>query len=250
MSGDGRMTTFDARIAAAIAHLAVTDPVMRDVIAAVGPCRLSPAWHRSPFESLVRAVAHQQLQGKAAQAILGRFLALFAPDPFPTPADILALDEAIMRGVGFSRSKIVAIRDIATKAEAGIVPTRDEAEALSDDELIGRLVPIRGVGRWTAEMLLIFALGRLDVFPLDDFGVRKGLKIAFGLETMPAKREMLELTECWRPYRSIGAWYLWRLAATEPRPRQRTAKVQPQDASPAEDNDELEPRGKSGGGLP
>src|SRR5512144_949518 len=249
MSGDGRMTTFDARIAAAIAHLAVIDPVMRDVIAAVGPCRLSPAWHRSPFESLVRAVAHQQLQGKAAQAILGRFLALFVPNPFPTPADILALDEAVLRGVGFSRSKIVAIRDIATKTEAGIVPTRDEAEPRSDDELIGRLVPIRGVGRWTAEMLLIFALGRLDVFPLDDFGVRKGLKIAFGLETMPAKREMLELTECWRPWRSVGTWYLWRLVANEARTGKRAAKALPDDVSPERGEGKLEGREKSGAVL-
>ena len=240
------MITFEARVAEAISCLTATDTVMRGVIAAIGPCRLAPAWHQSPFESLVRAVAHQQLQGKAAQAILGRFLALFAPDPFPTPADILALDEAILRGVGFSRSKIVAIRDIATKAEAGIVPTRDEAEALSDDELIGRLVPIRGVGRWTAEMLLIFALGRLDVFPLDDFGVRKGLKIAFGLETMPAKREMLELTECWRPWRSVGTWYLWRLVANEARTGKRAANTPPDDVSPERGEGELEGREKSG----
>lgn len=239
------MTTFDAKMAAAIAHLAVTDPVMRDVIAAVGPCRLSPAWHQSPFESLVRAVAHQQLQGQAAKAILGRFLALFAPDPFPSPADILALDEAVLRGVGFSRSKVLAIRDIAAQAQAGIVPTRDEADALSDDELIGRLVLIRGVGRWTVEMLLIFSLGRLDIFPLDDFGVRKGLKIAFGLEALPARREMLELTESWRPWRSIGTWYLWRLVTNEARPRKRVAKARSDDASADGEKGETERRDRS-----
>jgi DNA-3-methyladenine glycosylase II len=219
------MITFEARVSEAISHLAATGSEMRDLIAAIGPCELSPAWQRSPFESLVRAVSHQQLQGKAAEAILGRFLALFAPRPFPTPADILAIDEEVLRAVGFSRSKILAIRDIAAKAAEGIVPTREEAEALSDAELISRLVPLRGVGQWTVEMLLIFSLGRLDVFPLDDFGARKGLMIAFGLETMPSKREMLALTECWRPYRSIGTWYLWRLVANQARPNKRAARA-------------------------
>jgi DNA-3-methyladenine glycosylase II len=237
------MTTFEARVAEALLHLSATDPVMRDLIATVGPCRLSPAWNQSPFESLIRAVAHQQLQGKAAEAILGRFLALFAPKPFPTAGEILALEESAMRAVGLSRSKILAFRDIAAKAAEGIVPTREEAEALSDDELISRLVPLRGVGQWTVEMLLIFSLGRLNVFPLDDFGARTGLKIAFGLDTMPSKREMVTLTECWRPYRSIGTWYLWRLVANQPRPRTRLAKAQP-DAENSE-KDEAERRDNS-----
>ena len=169
------MIPCEARVAEALPPLSATGPVLRALIAAIGPCELSPAWDRSPFESLVRAVAHQQLQGKAAQAILGRFLALFAPRPFPAPAEIVAVDDATLRSVGFSGSKILAIRDIAAKASEGIVPSRQEAEALSDAELISRLVPLRGVGQWTVEMLLIFSLGRLDVFPLDDFGVRKGL---------------------------------------------------------------------------
>jgi DNA-3-methyladenine glycosylase II len=233
------MITFEERVSEALLHLSATSPAMRELISAVGPCELSPAWQRSPFESLVRAVSHQQLQGKAAEAILGRFLALFAPRPFPTPADILALDQAVLRAVGLSRSKILAFRDIAAKAAEGIVPTREEAEALSDAELISRLVPLRGVGQWTVEMLLIFSLGRLDVFPLDDFGARKGLKIAFGLGTMPSKREMVTLTECWRPYRSIGTWYLWRVVANQPRPRTRLAKAQP-DAENSE-KDAVEP---------
>lgn len=219
------MITFEARVAEAIPHLVATSSAMRDVIAAVGPCELSPAWHTSPFESLITAVAHQQLQGKAAKAILGRFLALFEPNEFPTPAEILAIDDSTLRGVGFSRSKILAIRDVAAKAADGIVPTREEAEALNDAELIRRLVPLRGVGQWTVEMLLIFSLGRLDVFPLDDFGARKGLQIAFSLETMPSKREMMALTERWRPYRSIGTWYLWRLVANQARPSKRAARA-------------------------
>ncbi len=138
----------------------------------------------------------------------------------------MAVDDATLRAVGFSRSKILAIRDIAAKAAEGIVPTREEAEALSDAELISRLVPLRGVGQWTVEMLLIFSLGRLDVFPLDDFGVRKGLKIAFGLEEMPSKRDMLALTDAWRPYRSIGTWYLWRLVSNQA-PSRRVRKARP-----------------------
>ena len=118
------------------------------------------------------------------------------------------------------------------------MPTREEAEALSDAELISRLVTIRGVGQWTVEMLLIFSLGRLDVFPLDDFGARKGLKIAFGLETMPSKREMLALTECWRPYRSIGTWYLWRLVANEARPSKRAARAPRAELSQIRDDGE------------
>lgn len=243
------MITFDAKVGEAIRHLSATCPAMRDVIANVGPCELSPAWHTSPFESLVRAVAHQQLQGKAAKAILGRFLALFAPSDFPTPPDILLLDDAVLRGVGFSRSKMLAIRDIAAKAAEGIVPTREEAETLSDDELISRLVSIRGVGRWTVEMLMIFALGRLDVLPVDDFGVRKGMKMAFALEAMPAKREMLAMSECWRPYRSVGTWYLWRLVANQARPGKRAAKAR-LDTFAGDEEGELDNHQKSGGALP
>jgi DNA-3-methyladenine glycosylase II len=241
------MTTFDARVAEALHHLAATDPVMRGVVAAVGPCRLSPAWHQSPFESLVRAVAYQQLQKKAAEAVLGRFLALFAPRPFPSPAEILAVDETALRAAGFSRNKILAIRDIAAKAEAGIVPTRDEADALSDAELIGQLVVIRGVGQWTAEMLLIFALGRLDVLPLDDFGVRKGTKIAFGLDAMPSKQEMLGLTDCWRPYRSVASWYMWRLVERAARAGAQRPEP-PGGAEPGPELSELERHERAGGG--
>lgn len=243
------MITFEARVAEALLHLSSTGPVMRELIAAIGPCELSPALNQSPFESLVRAVGHQQLQGKAAKAILGRFLALFAPRDFPSPSDILAMEDTALRAVGFSRSKILAIRDIAAKSAEGIVPSREEAEALSDAELISRLVPLRGVGQWTVEMLLIFSLGRLDVFPLDDFGVRKGLKIAFGLEEMPSKREMLALTDAWRPYRSIGTWYLWRLVTNQAASRKRVLKARP-DASDNGEEGELQRRGKSGGALP
>jgi DNA-3-methyladenine glycosylase II len=201
---------YEAELERATAALAAVDPALGAVIASIGPCRLAPAWERSPFESLVRAVAYQQLHGRAAAAILGRFTALFPA--FPTPEQVLALDEASFRAVGFSGAKAVAIADIAAKAAAGIVPTRAEAEALSDEELIHRLVSIRGVGQWTVEMLLIFTLGRLDVFPVDDFGVRTGMQRVYELAPPLRKRELVAQAERWRPYRSVASWYFWRVA--------------------------------------
>lgn len=189
-------------------HLA-SDPILGALVRRVGPCTLAPAWDREPFESLVRAVAFQQLHGRAANAILGRFIALFDP-PFPTPGQILAMEDLAVRACGFSAGKIAAIRDIAAKAEAGLVPSRAEAERLDDEEIIARLVPIRGVGRWTVEMLLISTLGRLDVWPTDDFGVKNGLKRLYGLDAMPRKSWMDESSKPWQPYRSMVAWYLWR----------------------------------------
>ncbi|HYN38290.1 MAG TPA: DNA-3-methyladenine glycosylase 2 family protein [Rhodospirillales bacterium] len=192
-------------------RLAAADPVLAAVIDEVGPCRLAPAWSRSPFEALVRSVAYQQLQGAAAAAILARFVAMFDP-PFPEPRGIAALDDAAMRAVGFSRAKIAAIRDIAAHTEAGVVPDRAEAESLDDATLIERLTPIRGVGPWTVQMLLIFTLGRLDVLPADDFGVRSGIRKAYGLEALPSRRDVLARGDDWHPFRTIASWYLWRAA--------------------------------------
>jgi DNA-3-methyladenine glycosylase II len=204
--------TFDRTVAQAIVHLRDADPVMERIIDAVGPCALMPGWHRSPFECLIRAVAHQQLQGKAAEAILQRFIALFAPAPFPTPTAVHATTDPVLRGTGLSRNKIAAIRAIAEMTDAGVVPNRSAAEALDDTELIRRLIAIRGVGQWTVEMVLIFGLGRLDVFPVGDFGIRNGMRAALGFSDLPAKPDMLQAAEPWRPYRSIASWYLWRVA--------------------------------------
>lgn len=209
---------FGAAVEQAALGLAAADPVMAEVVGRVGPCTLAPFWERSPYEALVRAVSHQQLQGKAADAILGRFLALFAPAAFPTPAEIEATSDAVMRGVGFSGSKVAAIRAIAAAATAGGIPERPAAETMDAEELIRRLTPIRGIGRWTVEMLLIFTLGRLDVYPVDDFGVKNGIRVAYGLSDMPTKAQMGELGERWQPYRSIASWYLWRVAERAPRP--------------------------------
>ncbi len=194
----------------ALRHLR-RDPVLKRVIREVGPCTLEPV-RREPYEALVRAIAHQQVHGRAAEAILGRFLALYPDAPFPAPAQVLATEAEAMRGCGFSASKVAAIRDIAEKAAAGIVPTRRGAARLSDAALIERLVAIRGVGRWTVEMLLIFTLGRPDVLPVDDFGVREGWRVAAGLEAQPRPKELWAIGEAWAPFRTTAAWYLWRAA--------------------------------------
>lgn len=197
--------------AAAHRHLA-RDPVMRRLIRRHGRCGLA-CRNWSPYEALTRAVAHQQLNGRAAQTILTRFVALFGNGRFPTPAAVVATHPARLRRAGFSRAKVRAIKDIARHALAGTVPTRRAAAPLGDEALIERLVAIRGVGRWTVEMLLIFTLGRLDVLPVDDFGVREGYRKAFGKRARPTPKALRKLGEPWRPYRSVAAWYLWRAAS-------------------------------------
>jgi len=194
---------------AAIRHLSRTDPVLRRLIRAVGPCALEP--HRlrwTPFQALVRAVVYQQLHGRAAKAILDRFIGLFGGRSFPSPAAVLAADPRRMRRAGLSRAKVRAIKDIARKAVAGIVPTRRVAARLGDDELVERLTAARGVGRWTVEMFLMFTLGRQDVLPVDDFGVREGYRVAYGLRKQPKPKELLVFGERWRPHRTTAAWYL------------------------------------------
>lgn len=197
--------------AEAEAHLSQRCPVMRRLIKAHGPCPLVPQ-KRSPYEALIHAVAHQQLHANAAEAILRRFKALWPKSRFPKPAQVLAASEVALRGCGLSTAKMLAIRDIAAKTETGHIPTRTAAQRLSDDELIARLVEVRGVGRWTVEMLLIFTLGRPDVFPSDDFGVRNGWRVAKKLPDMPKPKDFRELAIRWAPHRTLAAWYLWRAA--------------------------------------
>jgi DNA-3-methyladenine glycosylase II len=198
---------------AATAHLRSTCPLFAALIARVGPCRLAAVQEkREPYEALVNAIAYQQLHGNAARAIIGRFLALYPGVPFPTPEMLLSTEETTLRNCGFSGAKVAAIRDIAANAAAGVVPSRRAAARLSDAALIERLTTIRGVGRWTVEMLLMFSLGRMDVLPVDDFGVREGYRLLYGLETQPKPRELAAIGESWAPWRSVAAWYLWREA--------------------------------------
>jgi DNA-3-methyladenine glycosylase II len=171
-----------------------------------------PEGGRTPFESLVRAVAHQQLHGKAAETILGRFLAHFPGRRFPKPEDLATVPDTALRTAGFSRSKIAAIRDIAAKSIDGTVPTSRRIARMSDAEIVERLTACRGVGRWTVEMLLIFKLGRPDVLPVDDFGVREGYRVTYRKREQPKPRELAEIGGRWAPHRTTAAWYLWRAA--------------------------------------
>ncbi len=199
--------------ASAVRHLSKVDPIMRTLIRRVGPCRLTLR-NQEPFETLVRAIAHQQIHGRAAEAILGRFIALFPRRGrrFPSAAAVAAMPASKMRRAGFSRGKIRAIKHIARAARAGRVPTRAECHRLSDEALIERLTELHGVGQWTVEMLLIFTLGRPDVLPVDDFGVREGFKIAYGRRKQPTPKQLRRYGARWSPHRSIAAWYLWRAA--------------------------------------
>ena len=207
----------------ALRHLR-RDPVLKGVIRQVGPFTMKPA-RRQPYEALVRAIAHQQVHGRAAEAILGRFLGCCECAGFPSPEAVLALTPEAMRACGLSANKVLAIRDIAEKAVAGIVPTRAEARRLTDEGLIERLVPLRGVGRWTVEMLLIFTLGRPDVLPVDDFGVREGYRVAAGLDEQPKPRALAEIGAAWAPYRTTASWYLWRAADLSKEGRFRQPKA-------------------------
>ncbi|MDW3688258.1 DNA-3-methyladenine glycosylase [Cupriavidus sp. CV2] len=180
-------------------------------VAATGPCRHAAKPAREPFEALVRAIAYQQLHAKAGDAILARLLALYPDVAFPAAQQLLATDPELQRACGFSATKLATLRGIAQATVDGIVPTRTEALHLPDDALIERLVSLRGVGRWTVEMLLIYTLERSDILPVDDFGVREGYRRLKGLEKAPTPRHMREIGEAWRPYRTVAAWYLWRI---------------------------------------
>ena len=193
-------------------HLAKACPAMRALIRRAGPCTLAPDPKPTPFQALVRAVAHQQLHGKAAATILARFQALFPGGRFPGPKALATVTDEQLRAAGFSGSKIAAIRDLADKTLSGVVPGSKAIAGMDDDEIVARLTQVRGVGRWTVEMLLIFTLGRPDVWPVDDFGVRSGYRILHGLDTMPSPKALAPLGEIFRPHRSVAAWYLWRAA--------------------------------------
>ena len=191
-------------------HLSNADPRFAALIRRVGPPRLGVERGRDLYEALIRAIAHQQLHGKAAGAILRRFVELYAEGGFPLPGQVAATPDEALRGCGFSAAKLAAIRDICARTLDGTVPTRRQAARLSDLALIERLTAIRGVGRWTVEMLLIFTLGRPDVLPVDDFGVREGYRVLFALDTQPKPRALGELGLSWAPHRSLATWYLYR----------------------------------------
>jgi DNA-3-methyladenine glycosylase II len=178
--------------------------------------RIGPIKHKArrllPFHSLLRAIIHQQLSGKAAGSILARFQALFPGGDLPTPEQVLASDPEILRSAGLSRPKLAYILDLAAKAVHGVVPTPEEVDALTDEQLIARLTEIKGVGRWTVEMMLIFDLARPDVLPVHDLSIRKGFKAVFNKRKLPEPEAIRKYGELWKPHRTTASLYLWRVS--------------------------------------
>jgi DNA-3-methyladenine glycosylase II len=185
-------------------------PVMARLIEAAGPCTWELRDDLPPFQTLARAIAHQQLNGIAAERIFGRFKALYAPAEFPEPGALAQTSDEKLRATGLSFAKIRALRDLAEKVASGIVPSTAELHTLENEVIIERLTQVRGIGRWTVEMLLMFQLGRPDVLPVDDFGVCNGFRLAYGLKGMPRPRALAEYGARWSPHRSLASWYLWR----------------------------------------
>jgi 3-methyladenine DNA glycosylase/8-oxoguanine DNA glycosylase len=195
----------------AIRELCATDPVLADVIETIGPFRLEVRNTSSVFAALAQAIVYQQLNGKAAATILARFCALFPPGADgPTPEHVLAASDEELRSAGLSRSKALSLRDLAQRTASGEVPTLAEIRAMEDEAIIERLTKVRGIGRWTAEMLLIFRLGRPDVLPADDYGVRKGFALAYQRE-LPPPKELAAFGARWKPHRTVPSWYFWRV---------------------------------------
>lgn len=235
-------TELPFELTAAMAHLSGCDPRLAKLIAELAPFEPGIDHTQSPYEALLEAIVYQSISGKAAATILERVKALGganrAPQPsgvdgtgarsartlagskiervsvvdgrVPAPDEVLKLSKRQLRKAGLSGAKILAMRDLAQKTLAGIVPTHEEALKLSDEDLIERLDSVRGIGRWTVEMFLIFRLGRPDVLPVDDLGVQKGWSVAYGKKHMPRPKELLRFGERWRPYRTVASWYMWR----------------------------------------
>jgi DNA-3-methyladenine glycosylase II len=201
--------------------LARSDPRLGRLIARVGPCRLTIETLQSPFEALAEAIVYQQLTGKVAATILGRVVDLFRPKKFPSPHDILSTPDERLRGAGLSRAKVAAFKDLARATLDGTVPRLAALKRMDEEEIVARLTAIRGIGRWTAEMLLIFRLGRPDVLPAGDYGIRKGFARTFETRALPTPQQVLRRGERWRPYRTVASWYLWRALEAAPQSERR-----------------------------
>ena len=189
--------------------LVSADARLAEAIRVIGPCALKRG-RGSPYESLLSAIAHQQVHGKAAAAILGRVKGLYPDGRYPTPQELLTTPDADLAGAGLSRSKQLAFKDVAARTLDGTVLERRAMIRLSDEMIIERLIAVRGVGRWTAEMLLMFTLNRPDVLPVDDFGIREGFRLLYGKRKQPKPRWLANYGQRWAPYRTTASWYLWR----------------------------------------
>jgi DNA-3-methyladenine glycosylase II len=198
------------KLRAAERHLMKVDPRLAEVIRRARRCDLSLRRDFEPFSALTSSICHQQLHGKAAMTILGRLKDKVGKGDWPTPAQVKAARMQTLRGCGLSRAKSLALKDLAAKVLDGTVPAAKVLHTLDEETIITRLTEVRGVGRWTVEMLLMFSLGRLDVLPVGDFGVRKGFSVLHKKKVMVTPKQLLEHGEKWRPYRTVAAWYLWR----------------------------------------
>ncbi len=197
-------------LAEAVRHLAERDDCLKRLIAETVPFQIDVADAQSPYEVLLESIAYQSISGKAAATIFGRIKALGAHGRPPAPEEMLKIPARKLRKAGLSSAKVLAMKDLAKKAIEGIVPSHNEALLLSDEELVKRLISVRGIGAWTVEMFLIFRLGRPDVLPIHDLGVKKGWSVAYGKKHMPAPKELLKFGERWRPFRTVATWYMWR----------------------------------------
>lgn len=200
-----------ARYDDAVVFLRNLDSDWAGLIAHVGPCLHDPKAAREPYEALVRAIGYQQLTAKAGDAIIARLKALYPEAAFPTPGHILAADFDTLRACGFSAAKIATIKAIAQGALSGLIPPREVASTMNDEELIARIVTIKGIGRWTVEMLLMYSLERMDILPVDDFGVREGYRSLKSLPEQPKPKDLREISKAWAPHRTVASWYLWRM---------------------------------------
>ena len=223
------MPSFDLRLA--MDTLAEKDERLAPLIKETREFRVERGAAESPYEVLVEAITHQSISGKAAATIFGRVKALGLNGRIPTPQEMLKLRKPALRKAGLSGAKVLAMKDLAQKTIDGVVPTLEEAHKLSDEELVKRLVSVRGIGAWTVEMFLIFRLGRPDVLPVHDLGVRKGWAITYGKKYMPAPKELLKFGERWRPYRTVASWYMWRACQRAGQAAMR--KIRPQKTKPS-----------------
>jgi DNA-3-methyladenine glycosylase II len=240
-----------------VAHLSAADPVLGTLIEAVGPLGFEAEAGLEPFQALTRAIAHQQLNGIAANTILRRLVDGCGAGAFPTPRAILDASTATLRAAGFSFAKIAALKDLADKTLQAVVPDHATLAALENEAIIERLTQVRGIGRWTVEMLLMFQLGRPDVLPVDDFGVRAGFRATYGLRKLPHPKQLALWGERWKPYRSAAAWYLWRALELEragklPRPATavRLPRLKKRRAAPKRKRTRLKSSAASSARLP
>jgi DNA-3-methyladenine glycosylase II len=204
------LLTFPMNHTHAHRHISTSDPRMAQLIRDSRRYEIIPAVSIRPFDALAESIVYQQLSGKAAATIWGRVRALYPKSKWLDPAKVLGTPDEKLRGAGLSRSKTAALKDLAAKTIDGTVPSGRALIRMSDDEIVERLTQVRGIGRWTVEMLLLFDLGRPDVWPVSDYGVQKGFAKTFRKRKLPTPKQLMKHGEKWRPYRSIAAWYFWR----------------------------------------